>query len=210
MNRNWFTGLLTAAVLAAAPIVQLNAAPADDAATVTHVVSRLTFAPTPGDVDRVRAMGLSAWIDRQLHPERIDDHTTEAMLPVLDAPPDGVDPKELRRFARRQIETLASAKLLRAMYSERQLQEVLVDFWFNHFNVYAAKGRTAEYLPGYEADAIRPHLLGHFRDLLGATAKSPAMLFYLDNWLSADPDGPHMDVRAPRMVRGGFGGRVPL
>ena len=77
---------------------------------------------------------------------------------------------------------------MRAVYSERQLEEVLVDFWFNHFNVFAGKGPDAIYLPEYERDAIRPHVLGKFRDLLEATAKSPAMLFYLDNWLSADPE----------------------
>ena len=79
--------------------------------------------------------------------------------------------------------TLEEAKLLRAVYSERQLEEVLVDFWFNHFNVFAGKGATRNYVSEYEREAIRPYVLGHFRDMLGATAKSPAMLFYLDNWL---------------------------
>jgi uncharacterized protein (DUF1800 family) len=69
------------------------------------------------------------------------------------------------------------------------LNEVLVDFWFNHFNVFAGKGLTRNYLTEYERDAIRPHVLGKFRDLLEATAKSPAMLFYLDNWQSAAPEG---------------------
>ena len=156
-----------------------------DDGTVSHVLSRLTFGARPGEVDRVQSMGLTAWIDQQLHPSRIDDRAAEATLPVLESPPGGADPKELRRFARRQVETLASGKLLRAMYSERQLQEVLVDFWFNHFNVYAGKGRTAMYLPEYERDVIRPHVLDRFRDLLEADAKSPAMLFYLDNWMSA-------------------------
>ena len=64
---------------------------------------------------------------------------------------------------------------------------MLVDFWFNHFNVFAGKGRTAVYLPDYEREAIRPHVWGSFRELLGATAKSPAMLFYLDNWQSVGP-----------------------
>ena len=85
---------------------------------------------------------------------------------------------------------LSQQKLLRAAYSERQLQEVLVDFWFNHFNVDARKGADRFLLTEYERDTIRPHVLGKFRDLLGATAKSPAMLFYLDNWMSADPNGP--------------------
>ncbi|MFN8060538.1 MAG: DUF1800 domain-containing protein [Vicinamibacterales bacterium] len=82
---------------------------------------------------------------------------------------------------------LSAQKLVRAAYSERQLQEVLVDFWFNHFNVFAGKGPVRQYVTEYERDAIRPHVLGRFRDLLGATAHSPAMLFYLDNWLSVDP-----------------------
>ena len=90
----------------------------------------------------------------------------------------------------------AEQKVLRAVYSERQLQEVLTDFWFNHFNVDARKGRDRFLLTEYERDAIRPHVLGKFRDLLGATAKSPAMLFYLDNWMSADPNGPHPTGRA--------------
>src|SRR5439155_21708751 len=148
---------------------------------------------------------------------RIRVHAPEAMLPQLDAAPDCADPKELRRFARRQVETLASDKILRAMYSERQLQEVLVDFWFNHFNVYAGKGRTAEYRPEYERDVIRPHVFDHFRDLLEADAKSPAMLFYLDNWLSADPNAEQRieqmrqqaaNQRATRRVQrpGRFGG----
>ena len=85
------------------------------------------------------------------------------------------------------MQALAAQKITRAVYSDRQLEEVLVDFWFNHFNVFAGKGRTAAYIPDYERDAIRPHVSGSFRELLGATAKSPAMLFYLDNWLSADP-----------------------
>jgi uncharacterized protein (DUF1800 family) len=82
---------------------------------------------------------------------------------------------------------LSAEKVIRAVHSERQLEEQLVDFWFNHFNVFAGKGRTSEWIADYERHAIRPHVLGKFRDLLEATAKSPAMLFYLDNWLSADP-----------------------
>jgi uncharacterized protein (DUF1800 family) len=85
------------------------------------------------------------------------------------------------------IVELAQQKVLRAIYSERQLQEVLTDFWFNHFNVDARKGRDRFLLTEYERETIRPHVLGKFRELLEATAKSPAMLFYLDNWLSAAP-----------------------
>ena len=199
MSRTRFAALLLSVAVAAVPTSQVGAAGAlplgaavpkapDDPATITHVLNRLTFGPRAGDVDRVRQVGLAAWIDQQLHPGRIDDCAAEARLPRLQDPPDSSDPREVRRFARRQIDTLASDKILRAVYSDRQLQEVLVDFWFNHFNVYAGKGRTARYLPDYDRDVIRPHVLGRFRDLLEATAKSPAMLFYLDNWLNVDPN----------------------
>ena len=83
---------------------------------------------------------------------------------------------------------LSQAKLLRAIYSERQLDEVMTDFWFNHFNVFIGKGPDRYMLTAYERDAIRSHALGKFKDLLVATAKSPAMLFYLDNWESVGPN----------------------
>jgi uncharacterized protein (DUF1800 family) len=83
---------------------------------------------------------------------------------------------------------LTEGKLLRAIYSTHQLQELLVDFWFNHFNVYINKGADRYTVPTYEREAIRPHVLGKFYDMLLATAKSPAMLFYLDNWQSVGAD----------------------
>jgi len=86
------------------------------------------------------------------------------------------------------VEELSEAKLLRAIYSERQLEEVMTDFWFNHFNVFVGKGPERLLVTNYERDVIRPRALGKFEDLLVATAKSPAMLFYLDNWLSVGPD----------------------
>ena len=86
------------------------------------------------------------------------------------------------------VNELMQAKLLRAIYSERQLDEVMTDFWINHFNVFINKGADRYLLTSYERDAIRPHALGKFEDLLVATAKNPAMLFYLDNWLSVGPD----------------------
>ncbi len=110
---------------------------------------------------------------------------------------------EAQRNQQRVLLELSQAKILRAVYSERQLEEVLVDFWFNHFNVFAGKGQTRGYITEYEREAIRPHVLGRFRDLLGATAKSPAMLFYLDNWMSSAPDAAlttsaARPLRAPR------------
>ncbi|MGA8539131.1 MAG: DUF1800 domain-containing protein [Terriglobales bacterium] len=86
------------------------------------------------------------------------------------------------------VNELMQAKLLRTIYSERQLDEVMTDFWINHFNIFINKGADRYLLTSYERDAIRPHALGKFEDLLVATAKSPAMLFYLDNWLSVGPD----------------------
>ncbi len=83
---------------------------------------------------------------------------------------------------------LSEGKLYRAILSNRQLEEELADFWYNHFNVYLDKGADRFDVPTYEREAIRPHVLGHFRELLEATATSPAMLFYLDNWESVAPD----------------------
>lgn len=111
-------------------------------------------------------------------------------------------PSEAQRKQQMVLLELSQAKVLRAVYSERQLEEVLVDFWFNHFNVFAGKGRTAHYVTEYERDAIRPHVLGRFRDLLEAAAKSPAMLFYLDNWTSSAPEG-SSTLEAARMASAG-------
>jgi uncharacterized protein (DUF1800 family) len=88
------------------------------------------------------------------------------------------------------INELQQAKLLRALYSERQLQEVMTDFWFNHFNIYLNKDADQYLVTAYERDVIRAHALGKFKDLLVATAQSPALLFYLDNWLSMGPKSP--------------------
>ncbi|MGH9385026.1 MAG: DUF1800 domain-containing protein [Vicinamibacterales bacterium] len=94
---------------------------------------------------------------------------------------------EIVRRDQQIITDLSEAKILRAIYSDRQLEEVLVDFWFNHFNVFAAKGPTRVWVGEFEREAIRPHVLGKFRTMLEEVAKSPAMLFYLDNWMNVDP-----------------------
>ena len=88
----------------------------------------------------------------------------------------------------RIIAELQASRILRAVYSERQLQEVMVDFWTNHFNVFAGKGADRWLLPAYDRDTIRPHAMGKFSTLLQATAQSPAMLFYLDNFQSVSPN----------------------
>src|SRR5260370_38717048 len=102
---------------------------------------------------------------------------------------------------------LSQAKLLRTIYSDRQLEEVMTDCWYNHFNVFVNKGPDRYMITAYERDVIRPHVLGKFKDLLLATGKSPAMLFYLDNWESV---GPHSQLamfanQRPQFRRGPFG-----
>jgi uncharacterized protein (DUF1800 family) len=173
-----------------------------DRNAVEHALNRLAFGARPGQVEDVQRMGLARWIDQQLNPSSIDDSGLAARIVPLPDRPDDLGrvaarnlseqermeaQRRTRQFGRQQIQALAAQKITRAVYSERQLEEILVDFWFNHFNVFAGKGRTSGFIPDYEREAIRPRVWGSFRDLLGATAKSPAMLFYLDNWLSADP-----------------------
>jgi len=96
------------------------------------------------------------------------------------------------------LQEAQQARILRAVYSERQLQEVLTDFWFNHFNIFAGKGPSRMFITPYERDTIRPHVFSKFEDLLRATAQSPGMLFYLDNWQSMSPN-----ARGPQGM--GFG-----
>ncbi|WP_053334001.1 DUF1800 domain-containing protein [Gemmatimonas phototrophica] len=186
---------------------------------VQHVLHRLAFGPRPGDVEAVRRFGVDAWIEQQLHPERLPDSVTTALMGryqtvsmtaeqlLAEYPPANValaalarrgngvvsaeDSARLRQQARRSTQflgELASSRVARAVVSERQLEEVLVDFWENHFNVFAGKDRTRYFLTDYDR-TIRQHALGNFRALLGAVAKSPAMLYYLDNWQSVADSG---------------------
>jgi len=285
------------------PITELTA---DEA--ILHALNRLAYGPRPGDVERVRQMGLAKWIDQQLNPNSIDDKAMEARLqdyptlkmsasklideypqpkqaekqaekqvqarthqeqrrpdaaaavlekdmqasqgqaanadasnsasvsapeaspenpnapaPMKEADPatrgtgnrnalGGGDPNNVPRAIaddskrpQRIVAELGMTKVTRAIYSERQLQQVLDDFWFNHFNVFAAKGEDRYYLTSYERDVIQPRTLGKFKDLVTATAKSPAMLFYLDNFLSADPRAAQRQAmqRAMRQARYG-------
>ena len=192
----------------------------DDEATIRHVLNRIGFGARPGDVERVKAMGLPRYIDAQLHPDRVSDPAVAARLtglstltmssremaveierPLIEMrrarkaqntngdPGAPKMPNQMQQRANRVIVELSEAKLLRAIYSERQLEEVLTDFWFNHFNVDARKGPDRFLVTEYERDVIRPRVFGRFRDLLEATAKSPAMLFYLDNWMSGRAGG---------------------
>jgi uncharacterized protein (DUF1800 family) len=229
-----------------------------DDRTIVHVLNRLGFGAAPGDIDRVRRIGLQTYIDQQLSPERLPDAAmpdrlahletltmstrelaSEYFVPALQArravqqqqaakdpsmTPDGTqtgaaarremmtpEQNEALRMQRQTLSDLMQAKILRAAYSERQLEEVMVDFWFNHFNVFVGKGPVRLYLNEYEREAIRPHVFGKFHDLLQATAESPAMLFYLDNWQSAAPDGaPTLDRRiSDRRLDARNRGRLP-
>ncbi|HET9787457.1 MAG TPA: DUF1800 family protein, partial [Pyrinomonadaceae bacterium] len=241
---------------------------------ILHVLNRLGFGARPGDVERVRAIGVERYIEQQLNPAKISDEIAEDKvrdLPTLsmdtaelyakypqpgqlirqlqrrgelpdelvtaqqnrkklsvepsvtpvdgsptgrdEMPNSGTKPNggqqnpeaakdnaEYRRIIRdyylqnglkeprRIIAELQASRILRAVYSERQLQEVLVDFWTNHFNVFAGKGADRWLLTSYDRDTIRPNTMGKFYDLLLATAQSPAMLFYLDNFQSVSPN----------------------
>ena len=107
---------------------------------------------------------------------------------------DGMDPRQKETLMAMNnpqavvLSELVQAKLMRAIYSDRQLEQVMTDFWFNHFNVFVGKGPERVLITNYEQNVIRPHALGKFEDLLVATAKSPAMMFYLDNWMSVGPN----------------------
>jgi uncharacterized protein (DUF1800 family) len=123
----------------------------------------------------------------------------------------GLAPVELRRKllmfnAPQQVvaSDLVEGKLLRAIYSNHQLEELMVDFWFNHFNVFLNKGGERYLVPTYERESIRPYAFGKFKDLLLATAKSPAMLFYLDN---AESVAPQANDRDPRQLPKKLAGR---
>ncbi|HEX3885616.1 MAG TPA: DUF1800 domain-containing protein [Stellaceae bacterium] len=184
------------------------AAPPSDA-EVIRVLNRVAFGPTAADVAHVREIGIDRYIAEQLNPQSIPESPELtrrlAALDTLKLDPiqlfqeygpvramGGVKPTPDEQKARRQrsrviVEEAQDARVLRALYSRRQLEEVMVQFWFNHFNVFAQKGLDRIWVGAYERDAIRPYALGHFRDLLLATAKSPAMLFYLDNWQNSAP-----------------------
>ena len=211
---------------------------------IIHVLNRLGFGARPGDVERVKAMGVDNYINQQLNPEKISDTVAEnkvrdlsvlsmptaelyekypqpgQLLRQLQArgkmpaempddkakdnpntPPANPLDNEKNRQAiqeyyrenglqrpQRIIDELQASRILRAVYSERQLQEVMVDFWTNHFNIFANKGADRWLLPAWDRETIRPNAMGKFSTLLQATAESPAMLFYLDNFQSVSPN----------------------
>ncbi len=187
---------------------------------VDHLLSRITYGARPQDRERVARIGISAFVEEQLHPEEIDDAAAEQQLArfdvlrddtgalvqklvaerrvqkqqalLTDAPPapegERAEPLAMSMRPKREfVQELAQARIVRAVSSGRQLQEVMADFWFNHFNVFAGKADEAALLPAYDEQVIRRNALGTFPALLEAVAHSPAMLVYLDNWRSAAP-----------------------
>src|SRR5215213_2720381 len=223
---------------------------------IIHVLNRLGFGARPGNVERVKAMGLDNYINQQLNPQKIGDTVAEnkirelsvlnmttaelyekypqpgqllrqlqerGMLPEemaaeapnknQNTPPANPLENEKNRKVieeyyrenglerpQRIIAELQASRILRAVYSERQLQEVMVDFWTNHFNIFAGKGADRWLLPAYDRDTIRPNAMGKFSTLLQATAQSPAMLFYLDNFQSVSPNAVQR-LRVPQQQR---------
>ena len=189
------------------PMQRLRAATAPPTESdALHVLNRLGFGPAPGDLAQVMEAGIAPYIAAQLQPARLPlpAALTDrlASLPTLHATQgelaaryrtaieagksgDEAGKAQQRELFRQVAMEAGEARLAAAVQSPRQLEEVLVDFWFNHFNVFSGKGLDRVLVASYEREAIRPFVLGRFRDLLGATARHPAMLFYLDNWLSS-------------------------
>jgi len=206
-----------------------------DEQKVIHVLNRLGFGARPGDVEKVKSVGLQKYIDQQLNASSINDEVVEskvknlevfgmttaevfakypnpgALLQMLEGGRNGQQQtqaaeemtekdrqerqQKLREYyakydlrpANQMLPQIVSNRVLRAVYSERQLQEVMVDFWQNHFNVYSGKAAVRWYIPSYERDVLRKNALGNFKDLVTGTAQHPAMLFYLDNFESVSP-----------------------
>jgi uncharacterized protein (DUF1800 family) len=202
--------LTTAAVVFALPALpRLAKAAAMPDRQILHVLDRLAFGASEKDFARLKRAGIDRYIAEQLDPQGLTEPpeltARLAQLETLRLDPielfqrygprlAGGGPKpspeeiKARREAARIIVREASeARVLRALYSSRQLEQVMVDFWFNHFNIFAEKGLDHLWVGAYEETAIRPHALGRFADLLRATARHPAMLFYLDNWENSAP-----------------------
>ncbi len=205
---------------------------------VCYLLNRMSFGPRPGDLQALKAMGIGNYINQQLNPKTIPEAqiissfvssdtdltaTPEDLFIAYGPPavkaavgasatitPD--DKKEAQKMVRKEENQLnkkfAQLHIMRAQYSPKQLQEVMTDFWFNHFNIYGDKGLDRMWVGLYEDTAIRPYALGKFRDLLGATCHHSAMLFYLDNWQNSTPPhgGPLADGQNGNAPRGRFSG----
>ena len=170
----------------------------------THILDRLSFGLSVGDRQWVERDGIDAYIQKQLNPHQLTEPAelknrlnafSNSNLSAVElfnryVPPKGASSDQNKQAREKYVQVLKEAeksRLLRSLSTPCQLQEVMVDFWFNHFNVFAGKGLVTVWTGAYEKEAIRPHALGKFRSLVGASARHPAMLFYLDNWRNADP-----------------------
>jgi uncharacterized protein (DUF1800 family) len=173
---------------------------------IKHLLHRIAFGPRPADVELVQDLGIQKYLEQQLHPDRIDDKSTDERLEHLSSLGMSTSklmeiyvpkrklrnlqvPAMVRNVPQQLLQELQTQKVIRAVHSRKQLQEMMTDFWFNHFNVFWAKNADRWLTTNYEMTAIRPHVFGKFRNLLMATAKNPAMLFYLDNHLSSSIKG---------------------
>ena len=209
-SRYWIVSLLLSLIIFLG-LPRLSYTDSQSITTQTiHVLNRLSFGPRPGDIKRVKSMGIDNYIKSQLRPETIRESPqliqkmtklTNFYLAPTELYKKNVPPikkgdkrftkkqrREMNKNIRKVLQESENARLLQGIFSNKQLQEVMVDFWFNHFNIFAYKGNLTRLWVGtYERDAIRPYALGNFRNLLGATAHHPAMLFYLDNWLNTAP-----------------------
>jgi len=180
--------------------------------STAQLMDRLTLGPAPGLADTIEHPGADRWLEAQLSPQadpvavsdRLDGLDAISLDPVqlfqrywipFKKRKDSAERKQYRKQLRELYFQTAGARLWRGYESPWQLRELLVDFWFNHFNVFFRKGLCALWTGNYEQEAIRPHVLGKFSDMLLATARHPAMLFYLDNWMNVTPNSPWIHGR---------------
>lgn len=200
--------LLGTGLLAAPALLGLRRAHAGTGPELAlHALNRLAYGPRPGDLEAWSGRGWDELVEQQLQPETLalpsmlqarleawgERQQSLSLAQRVQAYRDAErrsnaaekDESQRRELVQRELAQAAEARLARALWSPRQLEERLVEFWANHFNVFFGKGICRVLMADYEARAIRPHVLGRFRSMLGATAKHPAMLFYLDNWQSS-------------------------
>lgn len=157
--------------------------PSTKVAQSVRILNRAAYGPLPGQAREVEQMGFAAWVDEQLEKPFTDDLRLQSQLMRLDVL--RVDGMELRDFPEDvMVHQFNQAILLRAAYSQNQLFERMVDFWSNHFNIYARKGLASYRKAKDEKEVVRDHAFGRFPDMLKASARSPAMLAYLDNEFS--------------------------
>jgi uncharacterized protein (DUF1800 family) len=163
---------------AAAPAQGSGLPPPDP---IVYLVNRITFGLRRSDLDRARGLGFDGFVEEQLNPEQIDDSEVDAVL-AADFPTLFMRPSRLLTLDKKLVTgALVGATLFRALYSRRQLYELMVDFWTNHFNIYQYEKEDYWLKTVDDREVIRRHALGKFGDLLSASAASPAMLVYLDN-----------------------------